>query len=446
MELPQWRTERRAHTIGGRSVSKTNACGDERTVAGSNHLEPINLDREGCFRAIADCTYDWESWHGNDGRLIWVNRAVERLAGYSAEECLAMREYPLPLIVAEDRRRMAELLAGAARGSSGNDVEFRIQPRRGPPKWMAVSWQPMSDASGEALGFRTSVRDIGERKQAEQVLRESEERYRKLLETARLMEEQIRRHAEDLERVVAERTARVRQLEQRRTQVEKLAALSQLAAGVAHEVNNPLAGIRNAFELIKDGLSPDHPYYNYLELIDAEIARIADILHQLHRVYRPKPRVLSDFDLEKAVAEVTMLLQVAAHKQAIRVEISGAGNLPPVRLPEGEVKQILYNLLQNAIQASPPAGRVEVGVFERGDEYCVSVGDQGPGIPADVLPQIFDPFFTTKTGGAEGGMGLGLSVSRSLSEALGGQIEVESTPGRGSRFTLVLPRSLKSAP
>ena len=156
--------------------------------------------------------------------------------------------------------------------------------------------------------------------------------------------------------------------------------------------------------------------------------------------------MLSDFDLEKAVAEVTMLLQVAAHKQAIRVEISGAGNLPPVRLPEGEVKQILYNLLQNAIQASPPAGRVEVGVFERGDEYCVSVGDQGPGIPADVLPQIFDPFFTTKTGGAEGGMGLGLSVSRSLSEALGGQIEVESTPGRGSRFTLVLPRSLKSAP
>lgn len=413
---------------------KPNARDDDRRSSSG-----VQLDSEGCFRAIADCTYDWESWHGDDGRVIWVNRAVERLTGYSCDECLAMPDYPLPMIVAEDRRRMGELLAGAARGSSGNDVEFRIQPRRGAPKWMAVSWQPMSDASGEGLGFRTSVRDIGERKRAEQVLRESEERYRKLLESAQRMEEQIRRHAEELERVVAERTARVRQLEQRRTQIEKLAALSQLAAGVAHEVNNPLAGIRNAFELIKDGLSPDHPYYHYLELIDAEIARIAGILHQLHRLYRPKPRVPTEFDLRKAVGEVVLLLQVAAHKQQIRVELDGGGELPPARLPEGELKQILYNLLQNAIQASPAGGRVDVSVRKQGDEFRVSVADAGHGIEPDVMPQIFDPFFTTKSGGAEGGMGLGLSVSRSLAEALGGRIEVESAPAKGSRFTLVLP-------
>ena len=415
-------------------MSKISAASNHELGAGA-----AGLEGESCFRAIADCTYDWESWHGADGRLIWVNRAVERATGYSVAECLALRNYPLPLVVAEDRPRMAELLAGAARGSSGNDVEFRIQPRRGPPQWGAVSWQPMSDASGEALGFRTSVRDIGERKRAEQVLRESEERYRNLLQSARRMEEQIRRHAEELERVVAERTDRVRQLEQRRTQVEKLAALSQLAAGVAHEVNNPLAGIRNAFELIKEGLSPDHPYYHYLELIDAEIARIAGILHQLHRVYRPKPRVPSDFDLRKAVDEVSLLLQVAANKRAIRVELGGADSLPPARLAEGEVKQILYNLLQNAIQASPEGARVDVRVSWQRGEFRVSVEDQGSGIEPEVLPQIFDPFFTTKSAGVEGGMGLGLSVSRSLAEALGGRIEVESAPGRGSRFTLVLP-------
>jgi hypothetical protein len=108
-------------------------------------------------------------------------------------------------------------------------------------------------------------------------------------------------------------------------------------------------------------------------------------------------------------------------------------------LPEGEVKQVLYNLIQNAIQASPAGQTVRVRIAADRDEIAVLVEDRGPGIPDDVLPRIFDPFFSTKTDGPHGGMGLGLSVSRSVIEALGGRIEVASHVARGSQFTAVFP-------
>ena len=103
------------------------------------------------------------------------------------------------------------------------------------------------------------------------------------------------------------------------------------------------------------------------------------------------------------------------------------------------MKQILYNLIQNAIQASPPGGRICVAVGAAHDELIVTVKDEGPGIAPETLPRIFDPFFTTKQGGSEGGMGLGLSVSRSLAEASGGRIDVESRPGCGSTFSMAFP-------
>jgi signal transduction histidine kinase len=226
--------------------------------------------------------------------------------------------------------------------------------------------------------------------------------------------------------------------------MEKLAALGQLAAGVAHEINNPLAGMRNAFELIKSSLSRDHEHYELLELIDREIERISAIIHQMYQLYRRSPQQPAPFSLSRIVGEVTYLLETQAQKCGVKLQWKGSDDPLEVVLAEGEVKQILYNLIRNAIQASPAGETVVVEARRLGPELAVSVEDYGPGIPPDVALRMFDPFYTTKQAGPDGGMGLGLSVSRSLIDAMGGRIEVSSEEDHGSVFTAVFPSKIEN--
>jgi len=255
----------------------------------------------------------------------------------------------------------------------------------------------------------------------------------------KIMEKQIRRYSEQLEQEVLRRMERIRELERRQREDEKLAAAGRMAARIAHEINNPLAGIKNAFQLIKGAVPESHPYFHYVGLIEKEINRIARIIQQMFGLYRPEPEMIREFRPDQSIREVAALMETTCQDSRVAIRVAVADALPAVHLSEGLIRQVLFNLIKNAIEVSPPGGEITVGAKTEAQTMVLTVADQGPGIPEDIRARIFDPFFTTKTGSNAPGLGLGLYISKSIVEFLRGTIECHCPPGKGTTFRVVLP-------
>lgn len=371
------------------------------------------------FRFVADCTYDWESWLDLGGKLVWVNPAVERLTSFTMAECLGMLEYPLEIVAELDRSKMQSILDNAVQGGSGNDREFRIVKKDGSLHWFAVSWQPLVAGEGERIGVRMSMRDICDRK---------------------ALEEEKTRYNIQLEELAQARASQIVELRNKQMQNEKLAALGVIAAKVAHEINNPMAGIKNAIRLIQDENQLSDDALEMFRLVDNEIERIIRILRQLYQLYRPNLSPPDSFDLLKTIHEVIVLIETHY--------VSRKPNFVRIHWPqacwvvcfEQELRQILYNVLLNAVQASKDGGEIEIELDSHEPERLrIRVRDHGHGIPADMLPRLFEPFFTTKQGREKEGTGLGLAISQSLATAMGGFIDAQGTVGGGATFVIELP-------
>lgn len=232
---------------------------------------------------------------------------------------------------------------------------------------------------------------------------------------------------------------KARRREQEFREVETLTSMGRVAARVAHEINNPLAGIRNAFLLIKDAVPESHPHHRYVGAIEREVDRIATVTRGLYETYRPE-RDGSTTAVASVIGDAVALLGEMNRKAQVTIE-TNLRDVPSVVMLRGALlRQIVYNLVQNAIDASPPGGVVAVTGRMNGKGMILEVTDEGCGVPMGLRDRIFDPFFTTKGSNAENsGMGLGLSmVARSVTAA-GGTITVDDNPVGGALFRVVLP-------
>ena len=226
-----------------------------------------------------------------------------------------------------------------------------------------------------------------------------------------------------------------------RTQIsraEHLATLGELAAGLAHEIRNPLAGIAGVIEIIGRDLPESSPSREVLKEVQQEVLHIKQILSDLLDYARPKPSAFRAGDLNLTAEHAVGLARQQALSRPIGIELVEAEGLSEVEHDAAQIQQVLLNLLLNSVQAIEAAGGTgTVGVvLGRADNFAtISVNDTGRGIPPEALPNIFRPFFTTKRQGT----GLGLSLTKRIVEDHGGRIEVTSQPGVGTRFTVWLP-------
>ena len=217
---------------------------------------------------------------------------------------------------------------------------------------------------------------------------------------------------------------------------EKYAALTQLALGAAHEINNPLLGILSHLELeLKDATGEDR---QEIEQCIEGARRISVTLRSLMNYARPDPLILSKVNLHRLVGDTVDFLY---HQPMLRgrvLESRVPPDLPPILVDANQLSQVLMNLLLNAAQATGQGGRIEVSAnrCDVGNAVEIHVADTGCGIPPDILPHVFEPFFTTKRGK---GTGLGLSISQTYVRSHNGEIRIDSAPQRGTTVTITLP-------
>jgi len=225
------------------------------------------------------------------------------------------------------------------------------------------------------------------------------------------------------------------------SRAEYLATLGELAAGLAHEIRNPLAGIAGVIEIIGRDLPSTSPARAVVKDVRLEIAQINRILTDLLETARPHPPQICLSNLNTTVEHAVMLARQQVLSKPIKIELQQAPDLAEVEHDSDQIHQVLLNLLLNAVQAMEDAGTVRVEIGSRDDHATVVVCDTGRGIPPQNLPNIFRPFYTTKGNGT----GLGLSLARRIVEEHHGRIDVNSVVGKGSKFTVVLPFHMPAA-
>lgn len=332
----------------------------------------------------------------NDQRYRFVSPSIEELLGYKPEDLIGRvageRSHP------EDKLAMDDLCRDILSGKESSiSLEYRTQHRDGTWRVFRAAASPLYDAGGKISGLIASSRDFTE----------------------------------------------LKRLEQQVIQSEKMAAMGQLIAGVAHELNNPLTAILGISDLLRERAGAEDEK-RQLDLVHQQARRAADIVGNLLAFSRPAKSQKVVLNLSEMAQRTLQLHEYSLRVNNIVVDFTPDPSLPGVLGDSNQLMQVFLNLIVNAEQAIRSAKssgllRVRSGTREAlgGRMAWVTFEDDGPGIPGDALARIFDPFFTTKRPGR--GTGLGLSICMALVKEHGGAIEAQNGPAGGAMFTITLP-------
>jgi signal transduction histidine kinase len=218
---------------------------------------------------------------------------------------------------------------------------------------------------------------------------------------------------------------------------ERLSTLGNMAAAVAHEIRNPLNAVSMGLQRLQVEFQPaeGEEYRGLLDLVQGEVRRLNAIVEDFLSLARPLALKPEPIAVPALLDEALLLVDGEARAAGITIESEVPGELPPLEADRDRIKQVLLNLVLNALQAMPAGGKLTLGARASGGAVTLSVTDSGSGIPPEVLPRLFEPYVTTKAKG----LGLGLAIARRIVEAHGGRIEAENRPEGGSRFRVTLP-------
>jgi PAS domain S-box-containing protein len=398
--------------------------GDSRVFVGILRDITERKRTEERFRLVVESTPNAIVMVDAAGLIVLVNSQTEKFFGYRREELVGQ---PVEILVPErfrgrhpDHRASFFATPSARPMGAGRDLYGRRKDGSEFP--VEIGLTPVQ--TNEGLLVLSAIVDITERKRAEEELRYSHE---------------------ELERLVAELRAKsddVRTMTQQLWQAAKLASVGELAASIAHELNNPLATVSLRIESLLGHTPEGDPRRRPLEIIDQETKRMGSLVANLLQFSRRGRDQISTVDIRQELAGAVELVGYHLRKRQIAVVQELAADTPTIHAERQKLRQVFLNLLTNASDAMPQGGtltlRSRPDTLASGQPAVrIEISDTGTGIPPAHLAKVFDPFFTTKEEGQ--GTGLGLAICRRVVEEHHGTIQIESEPGQGTTVRIVLP-------
>ncbi|MBD3219271.1 MAG: PAS domain-containing protein [candidate division Zixibacteria bacterium] len=344
------------------------------------------------FRSFIDSAHDWISMKDLEGRYIIVNPVTASAFGHEPEDFFGKKaDEVLPKKLAKLIQKHDQEVIECNCHRSYEEVI----PIEGRDHYFQTVRFPLQDYNGSALGVCTIMRDVTSEKELRDQL----------------------------------------------VQSSKLVAIGQLAAGVAHEINNPLTGILAYAEDMEEDLNSHDEHYEDIAVIIRETKRCRDIVKNLLDFARQEAPKLEEINPNQIVNQALSLVEKLPQFRNIEIEMDIAQNIPLIQCDQQQIQQVLLNLMLNAADAMKGKGRITLTTRygKRQDRCMISVEDNGPGIPENLIDKIFEPFFSTK-----GTNGLGLAVSWGIVERHRGTIEVDMADEGGAIFNIVLPAYHKS--